>query len=122
MGASTAIRTGGSALVRLGERAPQISEGHGGDFDTRIADAVRENEDAGMDEGAAGVDDVRDVAVLLVWGRAEKWPAELAEDAGRILEIQKQRSNAVGPHGSDAVRQHEPAGVGLDRGAAVAEL
>ena len=75
-----------------------------------------------MYEGAAGVDDVRHITVLLVGRRAEQWLAELANDPGRVFEIEKYGADVVGAHRADAVGDHKPASVSLDRRAAVAEL
>ena len=93
-----------------------------GHADGGVADAVGEDQDAGVHEGAAGVDDVRHIAVPFIGSRAEQWLAELADDPGRVLKIEKYGADVVGTHRADAVGDHKPASVSLDRRAAVAEL
>ena len=72
------------SVVRGVEGADEFGQRHRSDNDGGGADAGGHDEGAGVDERAAGVDDVRHVAVLLVGRRAEQRLAEVAEDPGRV--------------------------------------
>ncbi len=73
-------------------------------------------------QAAATVDDVRDVALALVGVGLQQRYLQPADHARRIIEIEQERAQRILAHRADAVRQHQPAGLGLDRRAAVAEL
>ena len=100
----------------------KLVEGHGRHADRRVADSVRDDQGARMEERAAGVDDVGHVAVLLVGSRAEERLTQPPEDPGGVLEVEQDCADAVGAHRTDPVGEHQPAGVCLDRRPAVAEL
>jgi len=68
-----------------------------------------------VDEAAAGVDDVRDVAFSLVLGRPDQRFAQPADHPGRVVAVEKERADAVLPHRPHAVTEHEPPGFGFDR-------
>ena len=88
-----------------------------------VGDAERDEEAVAVAQRAARVDDVRHVAVLLVGLRvraaaADVWPMTTR----RVVEVEQQRADRVRAHRADAVGEHEPALVGLDRRPAVADL
>ena len=66
-------------------------------------------------ERAAGVDDVGDVAVPFVRQRSEQRLLGLADDDGRVVEVEEEGADGVGAHRADAVGEDEPALVELDR-------
>ena len=68
------------------------------------------------------VDDVGHVAFPFVGSGAQQRLPELAENPGRIVDIEQDRSDAVGAHRTDAVGEYQPPGIGLDGRAAVPEL
>jgi len=68
-----------------------------------------------MDHPAAGVDHVRHVARTLLLGGNEQRLAGLADHPRRIIPIEQRGTDAVLPHGSDPVRQEQPARFGLQR-------
>jgi hypothetical protein len=63
------------------EGVEEFFEGEGGEAGGGVGDGVGKNEVAVVDEGAAGVDDVGDVAFALVGGGAEEGFFEAADDA-----------------------------------------
>jgi len=60
-------------------------------------------------------------APLVFVGGKQRLP-EPAEHAGRVVEAEQHRADRVFPHGTHAVREHEPAGRGFERRTAVADL
>ncbi len=75
-----------------------------------------------MEEGPAGIDHVGYVAVLLIVSWAEERLAQSADDPSWVFEVEQDAPDVVGPHGTDAVGEHQPARLGLDWRPAVAEL
>src|SRR5678816_3577985 len=75
-----------------------------------------------MRDRAARVHDVRHIPFTLVLGGLDERTRQMTENAMRILKVEQQRSDRIAAHRSDAVRQHEPTGLGFDRRAAVADL
>ena len=70
----------------------QVDDGDtGGD----IAHRVRKNEVAGMDHGAAGINDVWYIANFLPARWNEDRFGGLSDDAGRVLEIEKEQREAA---------------------------
>ena len=97
------------------EGGEKLVQRNGRHADGRIADSIRQHQGALMEEGTAGVDDIWHIAVLLIGSWGEKRFTKLADDPGGILEFEQDGSDAVGAHGSDAVSQHQPACIGLNR-------
>ena len=62
----------------------------------------------GVYKCAAEVDDVGHVAFPFVGSGAQQRLPELAENPGRIVDIEQDRSDAVGAHRTDAVGEHQP--------------
>jgi len=75
-----------------------------------------------VDEGAAGIDHVGDVTAALVGGGDDQRVFEPADQLCGVVAVQQRRADAVAAHRADAVGQQEPAGVGLDGRAAIADL
>src|SRR5689334_22738283 len=75
---------------------------------------IRQNYPIAMAQGAAGVDDVWDIALPL----ARVWPHQrlacAAENLGGIVLVEKNRSDGIFPHWPDAMRQQQPAFVQFD--------
>jgi hypothetical protein len=115
-----------SAKIRLGSVAAQgveeFAQRNGGEAGGGVGDGVGKDEDAVVDEGAAGIDDVGHVAFALVGGGAEEGLFETPDDARGIVAVKEGGADAVFAHGSDAVGEDEPTGVGFDGRTAVAEL
>src|SRR5580692_5566147 len=75
-----------------------------------------------MKEGAATVNDVGDISFPLVLISLEQRLAKTADYLAGIIPIQQKRTDAVFPHGTDAVTEHQPSGIGLDRGTTISDL
>ena len=90
--------------------------------DARVADAVRQPQPPVMDEPAARIHDVGHVALALVQSVAQQGFVEPSEHPGRVVEVEQQRTDRVGAHRPDPVRQHQPALLGLEGRPAVADL
>jgi hypothetical protein len=57
----------------LNDRGQKPRKWRGGDADGAVGDPIRDHQGVGVNERAAGVDDVGHVAILFVVGGAEKW-------------------------------------------------
>ena len=68
-----------------------------------------------MEQGTAAIDDIRHVAFALVVLGGEQRLAEATDDFGWVFEVEQSSTDAVFAHRADAVRDDEPAGLGLDR-------
>src|SRR5690348_1437134 len=75
-----------------------------------------------MQETAAGVNDVGDIAFAFVFIWRDQRFAHPANHFGGVLAVEQKRPNAIFPHGPDAVTEHEPTRLGFDWRTAVAEL
>ena len=75
-----------------------------------------------MQQRAAGVHHVRDVAFALgfVWGQ-QRFP-QAPDYARGVFQVEQERAEAILAHGAHAVTQHQPARLRLDGRAAVADL
>src|SRR6185437_15481232 len=104
------------------QRRQQVRDGDDGDPHGAVGHSVRQNEVAPVEHRAARIDDVRDVALALRALGAEERLAQLADDPLRIVEVKEDRAEDVAPHGSDTVGDDQPALVGLEGRAAVADL
>ena len=83
---------------------------------------VGQQQPVAVRQRAAAVDDVRDVALALVRCGSRRGRRRRADHAARGRRGRAGRTHGVLAHRPDAVGQHQPAGLGLDRRAAVAEL
>ena len=70
------------------EHGEQWSEFDGCNRGGGIAEAVRQDEVFSVDEGAAGVDDIWDVAFPLVSLGGDQWVAEMADHLRWVFEIE----------------------------------
>jgi len=75
-----------------------------------------------MQDRAAGVDDVRHIAVPLGPDRRQHGLAQPRDHPAGIVQVQQRRADAVATHRADAMRDDEPALRQLDRAAAIANL
>src|SRR5246127_1790866 len=114
--------TSARAIWLFNDRGQQLRKWRGGEADGAVGDPVGDHQGVGVNERAAGVDDVGHVAVLFVASGAEQWASQLAEHPGRIVEVKQNRADAIRAHGSDAVGEHQPPCVGFDWRAAISEL
>ena len=57
--------------VSAAQSGKEFGQRHGGDTDGAVTDAVRQHQGVGVDERAAGVDDIGHVAVLLISSGAQ---------------------------------------------------
>ena len=88
----------------------------------RVAAAVRQHDGSAVPQGAAGIHDVRDVALALgLLGHQDRLRQRRDQALG-LIQVEQGRADGVLPHGSDAVGEDQPSRRGLDRRAAVAEL
>ena len=87
-----------------------------------IGQAIGNDQIAIVEQRAAGVHHVWDIAFALGFIRGEKRFAQATEDARGLLQVEQERPEAILPHGADAVTQHQPAGFRFNRRTAVANL
>jgi hypothetical protein len=87
-----------------------------------IGQTIRNDQFAVVEQSAAGIDDIRNVALTLglVW--PEQGFAQSSNYFGGIIAIEEERTDAVLSHRANTVAEDQPSGVGLDWRAAVSDL
>src|SRR6185436_16692894 len=90
------------SLPRPHELRQKVGDAQRGNASPDVGEAVRENQLVAEEHTAAGVDDVRGVAVALVRRGSEERLAEATDDARRLLEIEQDRPEHVLPERTDA--------------------
>ena len=86
-----------------------------------IAQGVRQEQLAVVHHRPARVDDIGNVPRTLCVGSCDQRLASLADDTARIVAVEQSRADGIAAHRSHAVSQEQPARLGLDRRAAVAD-
>ena len=86
-----------------------------------VADRIRYYQPAVVNQGATAVDHIRDVTVAFVVERFERL-TEAPDHAARVFEIEQSGADAIVAHGADPVGQDEPASLGFQGRAAIADL
>ena len=87
-----------------------------------IGQAIGNDQFTFVDESSTGINDVGYVAFPLVLVWCEQGFAKATDYLDRIIEIEKERTDAVLSQGADTVAEDQPAGIGLDGGPAISYL
>ena len=115
----------GSALVACELRAQRVKEfrqWHRRNTDCGVADAVRQHQSVGVHQRTTRIDDIGYVAVLLVRCGTQQWVPQPTDNPCRILEVEKDRPDAVSAHRANAVGENQPTSVGFNRRTTVSQL
>ena len=87
-----------------------------------IGRSVRDDQVAAVQKTSARVNNVRDVALPLVFIGFDKGFPHSADDLGGIITIEQEGANGILPHRAHSVTEHEPAGFSFNRRTAVSHL
>src|ERR1700691_5510879 len=87
-----------------------------------VGQTIGNNQIAVVDQSAAGINDIWHIAFTLVLVGHEQGLAKVADHLGGIVAIEKERAQAVLPHGADSMAEDQPSGIGLDGRSAVPDL
>ena len=75
-----------------------------------------------MDNRAAGIGYVGDIAVALLWRRADQRMSRARQQSGWVIAVEQAGADAIVAHRSHAVGQHQPAFINFDGRATIADL
>ena len=92
----------------------QFIQGHAHDGGGMVAHGVGQDQLPAVDEGAAAVDHIGDVALPAIAFRQQQRLGEPPQHLRRVMEIQQGGADAVLAHGPHAVGEHQPARLGLE--------
>src|SRR6266849_4824079 len=85
-----------------------LSEWNGCETRSVVGQAIGNDQHAMVDQSAARIDNVRYVAFTLILIGLQQGLSESPDHLGRILAIEKKRTDAVLSHRPDAVAKHQP--------------
>lgn len=97
------FQTEGVYSSGLFHRREDFTERHSGEGGGVVGHGVGNDELALMDEAAAGVNDIGNVAFAFLFVRLDKRFAGAAKNPGGVIAIEEKSADAVFAHGADAV-------------------